>query len=106
MVSSSRAAVRTDRLRPLNVPRPAVVTTDELTTVADAREETHAGLPTTVEFDGKRRVVEDIIEVWRVDDEWWRDYICRRYMDVALESGGHVILFQDLVTGDWYVQDP
>lgn len=106
MVSPTRAAVRTDRLRPLNVPRPAVVTTETRAAHPHARDETFADLPTTVEFDEKRRVVDDIIEVWRVDDEWWRDYICRRYMDVALEGGGHVILFQDLVTGDWYVQDP
>jgi hypothetical protein len=72
----------------------------------NAQQQTFAGLPSMVEFDGKKRAVEGIVEVWRVDDEWWRDYICRRYVDVSLEGGGHVILFQDLVSGEWFVQDP
>ncbi|NIM51836.1 MAG: hypothetical protein GTN62_12790 [Gemmatimonadales bacterium] len=55
---------------------------------------------------GRRRRVEEIIETWRIDDEWWREPITRRYVEVVLEGGGHVVLFEDLVTGQWFVQMP
>jgi hypothetical protein len=52
-----------------------------------------------------RRVVE-VLESWRIDDEWWRTPLHRRYVDVVLEGGGHVVVFEDLSTGAWYVQQP
>lgn len=76
------------RLRALNTPAPVSV---EL----DAR-----GLPAKV----GARVVEAIGEVWRIDDEWWRRLIARRYVEVMLEGGGRSIVFEDLVTGDWWEQ--
>ncbi len=53
-----------------------------------------------------KRKVEEIIEVWRIDDEWWRAPISRRYVEVILEGGGHVVLFEDLATGSWFLQMP
>ncbi len=53
-----------------------------------------------------RRKVEEIIEVWRIDDEWWRAPISRRYVEVVLEGGGHMVLFEDLATGSWFLQMP
>jgi hypothetical protein len=50
--------------------------------------------------------VEEILEIWRIDDEWWRRPISRRYVEVVLEGGGHVVLFEDLETGDWFCQMP
>jgi hypothetical protein len=50
--------------------------------------------------------VEAILETWRIDDEWWRLPISRRYYEVVLEGGGRVVLFEDLVSGDWFVQKP
>jgi hypothetical protein len=52
------------------------------------------------------RTVENILDVWRIDDEWWRLPISRLYYDVMLEGGGRVVLFKDLVTGDWFAQQP
>jgi hypothetical protein len=49
-------------------------------------------------------VVETILESWRIDDEWWRQLISRRYFAVILEGGAHVVLFEDLVTHEWYMQ--
>ena len=90
MVPTSRAALRVDRLRALNVPEPVAV---ELS--ADGR-------PAVV----RRCTVEAILEHWRVDDEWWRQPIARRYYEVMLTGGGHVVLFEDLATGGWFVQKP
>ncbi|HEX4628275.1 MAG TPA: hypothetical protein VH137_05730 [Gemmatimonadales bacterium] len=50
--------------------------------------------------------VESYGENWRMDDEWWRQPIVRRYVEVVLEGGGRVVLFEDLTTGDWFEQMP
>lgn len=58
----------------------------------------------TIEGDEKRWTVEVVGEVWRVDDEWWRRPISRRYVEAMLEGGKHVVLFEDLVHGTWFIQ--
>jgi len=95
MVSHPRATLRADRLRALNLPHPVRVEVDE------------AGQPTAVR-DGPSApaAVETLLEYWRIDDEWWRDPISRRYADVVLQGGKHVVLYQDLLTGDWFMQRP
>jgi hypothetical protein len=50
--------------------------------------------------------VEAILESWRIDDEWWRQTISRNYMEVMLEGGKRMVLFQDLLTGQWFAQMP
>jgi hypothetical protein len=80
--------------------------------------------PVTVELDGERapvvvhqapgapgtpgpgKRVEAVGESWRVEDEWWRQPISRRYVEVVLEGGGRVVLYEDLITGEWWVQQP
>ena len=52
------------------------------------------------------RRVEEVVEQWVVEDEWWRTPIHRRYVEVVLEGGAHVVLFEDLVTGEWFMQKP
>jgi hypothetical protein len=51
-------------------------------------------------------VVEEIVEEWVVEDEWWRTPIHRRYVEVVLEGGAHVVLFENLTTGEWFMQKP
>ena len=80
MVTSSRTPLRTDRLRAVNEPQPVAV---ELN--AD-------GQPAAVKrqlrrSDGQEEtaaVVETVLEMWRIDDEWWRKLISRRYFAVIL----------------------
>jgi hypothetical protein len=55
---------------------------------------------------GGGQAVEAVLESWRIDDEWWRLPISRLYHDVILEGGGRVVLFKDLITGDWFAQQP
>jgi hypothetical protein len=62
--------------------------------------------PATTSATETARRVEEILEIWRVDDEWWRKFISRRYVEVVLEKGGHVVLFEDLVTNEWFMQRP
>jgi hypothetical protein len=82
--------MRRDRLRALNVPRPVIVTLD-----AD-------GIPRTVDD----AAVDVAIETWRIDDEWWRLPIVRRYVEVVLEGGGRLVLFEDMATKEWFAQKP
>lgn len=104
-----------NKLHPLNLPQPVEVRLDD------------AGLPSSVTVPhvapplhdstddalrGERTASEGrllkpiaaVIEVWRIDDEWWRQPISRRYVEVVLEGGRHVVLYEDLNTGDWFMQ--
>jgi hypothetical protein len=90
MVASSRTPLRTDRLRAVNTPKPVSLEWDE------------SGALTVV----KGGKVEAILESWRIDDEWWRQTISRAYMEVMLEGGKRRVLFQDLITGQWFAQMP
>ena len=95
MVAPARAPLRTDRLRAVNEPQPVAVDLDE------------SGLMTVGRPDGRTvGKVEAILESWRIDDEWWRRTIARNYMEVMLEGGKRMVLFQDLLTGQWFAQMP
>ncbi len=66
-----------------------------------------SGLMTVGRPDGRTvGKVESILDSWRIDDEWWRQMIARNYMEVMLEGGKRVVLFQDLITGQWFAQMP
>ena len=77
-------------MRALNVPQIVTVELDA------------AGLPKTV----GDITVEAVLETWRIDDEWWRRHITRRYHEVVLEGGKHVVLFEDRTSADWWIQTP
>jgi len=94
VVPTPRTPLRADRLRALNLPVKAQVRTNE------------HGHPRALVRDDAELPVEEIRELWRIDDEWWRSPIIRCYADVVLAGGKRVILYQDLVTGDWWMQRP
>ena len=95
MVAPARAPLRTDRLRAVNEPQQVTVMFDQTGVMTIGRPDGRAV--------GK---VEAILESWRIDDEWWRQLIARAYLAVILEGGKRLVLFQDLVTGQWFVQMP
>jgi hypothetical protein len=100
MVAPSRAPLRADRLRAVNEPRPVTVELDAggEPLVIRRSNEKGGGQETTA------AVVEAVLESWRIDDEWWRQVISRRYFEVLLEGGGRVVLFEDRVSREWFVQ--
>ena len=109
MVPHSRTPVRAHRLRPLNQPRAVVVELNERempVAVYHAPSRTESGvrsLPPSSDLLTPGSV-DAIGEIWRVDDEWWRQPISRRYIEVILSGGRHVVLYQDLSTGEWFEQ--
>ena len=80
-------------LRSLNVPRPIRVRTGS------------GGRPLSIRLGGRERRVLQILEIWQIDDEWWRERISRRYATLVLEGGRTMTVFRDLVTGCWYLQE-
>jgi hypothetical protein len=53
----------------------------------------------------KRSVkVRGMLNMWRIDEEWWRKPISRLYFLVELENGSRITLFRDLVQSQWYRQ--
>jgi hypothetical protein len=73
----------------LNAPAPVRVR-------ADAR-----GRPLSVHG----RLVDAIRESWLVEDRWWTDEpLRRRYWEVVTRDGRSLVVYRDLVGGDWYAQ--
>lgn len=68
------------------------------------------GFPIAVETAGRsdgqtvRTRVEAVGETWLVDDEWWRNPIQRRYVEVMLQGGKHIVLYEDRITNEWFEQ--
>lgn len=95
MVPPARTPLRTDRLRAVNTPVAVSVeldASDQPLAVATVR--------------GTECGVEAVLETWRLDDEWWRVPIARRYVEAVLDGGRHVVLYCDLGTGEWWMQTP
>lgn len=92
MVEDPRAPVRARQLRTLNRPQPLDVVANE------------KGEPKAVRVGGRVRIVEQIKDRWRIDDEWWRKPICRMYFLVEYADGIQETLYQDLVDQSWYRQ--
>lgn len=80
-------------LRPLNAPRPVQVRVGA------------GGRPLSLRLGNKVRRVEQILEIWQLDDEWWRDPISRRYAALVLEEGLTVTVYKDLRSRRWYLQE-
>ena len=91
MVTHPRAALRPDQLRPLNRPRPCEVTAER-------------GLPVALVEGGRRVAVTAIHDRWRIEDEWWRQPVSRRYFTVLAEDGVHRTIFHDAAADRWFAQ--
>jgi hypothetical protein len=93
VVADTGKALRADAYKPVNTPEPMRV------------EEDAAGLPAAVKMK-RRQAVISIEDRWRIDDEWWRaEAISRLYYNVLLASGQRLVLYKDLITGEWYSQE-
>jgi hypothetical protein len=48
--------------------------------------------------------VAQTLEVWDVEDEWWRSPISRSYAALLLENGRVVTVFKDEIAQRWFLQ--
>lgn len=94
MVSPTRTADGLSRIRALNRPQPVQVRT------------TSAQIPTALRLGaGSWQGVEQVLEMWRIDEEWWRPRpVHRLYYRVALSNGAVVDVYYDLLERRWYRQ--
>ena len=63
------------------------------------------GKPVMVRIKRRRLRVTEVINIWRIDEEWWRKSISRFYFLLEVEGGMRVTLFHDLENGGWYRQN-
>lgn len=93
MVENPGKTLHADTCRPVNTPETVKI------------EDDASGEPLAVRLK-RRQAVLSIEDKWRLDDEWWRSGpIARLYYNVLLASGQRMILYKDLITGNWYQQD-
>ena len=60
--------------------------------------------PRAFTWRGRTHPVQGIAKRWRVDVDWWRGRVWREYFKLATRTGLLVIVYRDLLTGDWYLQ--
>lgn len=93
MVQNTREAPGPGSLRPLNPP------------ILVSVEEDDDGRPLSVDQKGRSKKIASIDDLWRIDEEWWREKpIARMYYQLTAEGGGRLTVFQDLTDGNWYRQ--
>jgi hypothetical protein len=92
VVPHSRKTLCIDACKPVNLPEPIRV------------EESGGNRPEAVRMPA-RQTVAGIDDCWRIDDEWWRnEAVSRLYYVVRLASGQRLVIYKDLVSGNWYRQ--
>ena len=57
------------------------------------------GPPKAVKFRNRLLQAKEVLNTWRIDDEWWRKPISRLYYLLEFTSGSRFTVFQDLITG-------
>jgi hypothetical protein len=92
MVTHPRTSSRTHQLRSLNQPQEIQVHT------------TPRGFPREIQTSRGRQNVQEIQDIWRIDDEWWREPVVRRYFRLLLGNGHLCTVYQDMTHAQWYMQ--
>lgn len=61
-------------------------------------------VPSRFNWRGATHEVSEITRYWRIDIDWWRERIWRAYFKLRTDSGLLVVIYQDLIEGEWYLQ--
>jgi hypothetical protein len=62
------------------------------------------GLPVAVTIKKRRLPVREVLNIWRIDEEWWRTPITRLYFLLRFDNGIRATVFHDLENNHWYRQ--
>jgi hypothetical protein len=95
MGKTSRTSLGIGGLRALNLARPLQVTVDD------------RGIPTWVHLGQNDIQVVEIVEVWKIEDGWWRveeEQVRRLYFELILANGSRITIYLDLVHETWHEQ--
>ena len=102
MVQNSGKTLCTDTFKPVNLPEPVRV--EESASKGPPGKTSSEGRPLAVRTP-RRQAVKSIEDRWRIDDEWWRsEPVSRLYYAVLLSSGQRLVIYKDLINGQWYRQ--
>jgi hypothetical protein len=63
------------------------------------------GRPSAVRLKKRTLGVLEILNMWRIDEEWWRKPVSRLYFLLELENGSRITVFHDLIHNLWYRQN-
>ena len=93
MVPNTGEKANVNSSRSLNAPSPLEIVIDS------------ERLPAKIKIRDRWKSVTGIQDIWRIDDEWWREeVISRMYYMCILKDEEAVVVFQDLTTNNWYRQ--
>ena len=110
MAKSSGKALGAGAIRSLNRPQELTVRTAEASGAGDPEQASelfakNAKRPISLRLHGRWFEVESVEDIWRIDDEWWREEaVSRMYYRCAVDGGMSVTVFHDLINGKWYRQ--
>ena len=62
------------------------------------------GDPAVLFWRGRRDLVLDVGNHWRVEEDWWRKEIARDYYQIETRGGLLCVIYRDLVSGEWYME--
>ena len=60
--------------------------------------------PSAFYWNVQRHSVESIADHWRIDEDWWQQRLWRDYYKITTNSGYLLLIYHDLVSGNWYLQ--
>jgi hypothetical protein len=63
------------------------------------------GAPTVIKAGKRTYKVKRVLNVWRIDEDWWRQPISRLYLSLELENGSRLTVFRDMTGDAWYRQN-
>ena len=63
------------------------------------------GRPSAIRVGKRTFKVVRVLNVWRVDEDWWREPVSRLYLSLELDSGARLTVFRDILSGLWYRQN-
>jgi hypothetical protein len=65
---------------------------------------TEEGMPAAIKIGKRTFKVLGVLNMWRIDEDWWRQPISRLYFLLELDNGSRVSVFKDMIRGHWYTQ--
>ncbi len=93
MVQNTGEKANVNPGRAVNEPKPLEV-------VIDSEK-----MPHKIKIRGIWKFVIGIQDIWKIDDEWWREKpISRVYYMCILRTEEALVIFHDLITNNWYRQ--
>jgi hypothetical protein len=63
------------------------------------------GKPAMVRIRRRPLRIKEVLNIWRIDEEWCRKAVTRLYFLLEFESGMRLTVFHDLEKDSWYRQN-